>query len=165
MQKIHTVKVQPTQSPNTESRVEKRQCNSFHWSLKPITKWMCILGIPLSVKDSSCCRVNRIFCFTLVFFIHSSQIIHMLLASSYKTGTSSTALSWNFIIESAITAVYTVGGHISLLLITRSETWMDLVHSFKLLEENLPSSDLYLTCRKLAAKTLIYIISSVFNLS
>jgi hypothetical protein len=173
MQEICQVKVQPTQSPNLESDGVKlgQRRSLFHWSLEPMTKWMCLMGIPISINRSSCqlscCRFNRIFCFLVVFFIHSSQIIHMLLnaksiANSYITGTSSRALSWNFIIESVIVAVYAIGGHISLLLVTRSETWMDLVHSFKLLEENLTSSDVYSACRKLAIKTIIYIISSVF---
>ncbi len=175
MHEICQVKVQPTQSTNLESnRVELGQRSSFHWSLEPMTKWMCLMGIPISIDGSSCqlscSRLNRAFCFLVVLFIHSSQTIHMLfnaesIANSYITGTSSTALSWNFCIESLIIAVYAIGGHISLLLVTRSETWMDLVHSFKLLEENLPSSDIYPACRKLANKTIIYAISSVLVLS
>ena len=166
------VKVQPIQSPKLESQDEIRQSNiSFYWSLEPITRLMCLMGVPLSIDGSicrkNCCRLNRNFCFSLVLFIHSSQMIHMFLnaksiANSYITGTSSSALSWNFIIESVIVALYAVGGHLSLLLLTRSVTWIDLINSFKRLEENLPfSDDIYPACRQLATKTLIYIISSV----
>jgi hypothetical protein len=166
------VKVQPIQSPKLESQDKIRQSNiSFYWSLEPITRWMCLMGIPLSIDGSicrpSCCRLNRNFCFFLVLFIHSSQMIHMFfnaesIAASYITGPTSSALSWNFIIESVIVAIYAVGGHFSLLILTQSVTWMDLINTFKRLEENLPfSDDIYPACRQLATKTLIYIISSV----
>ena len=117
------VKVQPIQSPKLESQDEIRQSNiSFYWSLEPITRWMCLMGVPLSIDGSicrkNCCRLNRNFCFSLVLFIHSSQMIHMFLnaksiANSYITGTSS-SLSWDFIIESVIAALYSVGASVAI---------------------------------------------------
>ena len=174
MSRSGLVKVHPTQL-NADSQqhltIKSGRRRNFLWSLKPVTKLMGLLGIPIpsSMEISSCrltCHLYRIFCFLMVLLIQSSQVIHLLynvkeVSMAYVSGLSSSALLCNFIIESFNLALYTVGSHICLLLLTQSKTWTDLIDSFKRLDENLPNNNLFPSCRKLAIKIIIYIIISV----
>lgn len=144
----------------------------FDWSLEPITKCMRLIGIqiPSSNDVSSCwltCHLYRIFCFLLVSFVQLSLVIQVFsnarsIANSYTNGNSTMTFSWNFIIDNLNLALYTVGSHISFLLLTRPQIWMDLAHSYKLLEENGHSSEIYPPCRQIAIKAIIYIFTAVF---
>ena len=84
-----------------------------------------------------------------------------LISNAYVTGTSTSALSWNFIIDYLNMAIYTIGGRCFLSLVTRPKTWMDLVKSFQLLEENLSSPEIYAERRRVGVKAIIYITVSV----
>lgn len=156
---------------NNEQNLKKRR-NSFDWSLEPITKCMRFgmgISVPPSKEVKSCrptCHFYCIFCFLLVLFVHLSLVVQVFcnarnIANSYTNGTSTTTFSWNFIIDNLNLALYTVGSHISFLFLARPTTWMDLVLSFRLLEENGHSSEMYPTCRQIAVKTIIYIITMV----
>jgi hypothetical protein len=156
-------------------KILKMRKNSFDWSLEPITKCMHVMGVsipPSSEEVKSCrpmCHFYRTFCFLLVSFLQFILVIQVFcdaksIANSYTNGISTTTFSWNFIIDYLNLALYTVGSHISFLLLTRPKTWLDrldLVLSFKLLEENGHSSEFYPKCRHIAVKTIIYIITTV----
>ena len=174
MSRSGLVKVHPTQL-NADSQqhltIKSGRRRNFLWSLKPVTKLMGLLGIPIpsSMEISSCrltCHLYRIFCFFTVMLIQSIQVIHIIynvkdVSMGYLNGLSSSALSWNFIIENINLALYSVGSHICLLLLTRSKTWTDLMDSFKLLDENLLNNNLFASYRKLSIKVIIYTIFPV----
>ena len=168
------VKVYPNQLNSGSQQdfvIKTGRPRNLLWSLEPVTRLMGLSGIPIppSIEVSSCrlaCYLYRIFCFLMVLLIQSSQVIHLLynvkeVSMAYVSGLSSSALLCNFIIESFNLALYTVGSHICLLLLTQSKTWTDLIDSFKRLDENLPNNNLFPSCRKLAIKIIIYIIISV----
>ena len=167
------VKIQPIRLNESEQDTRiATEHRKILWSLEPLTRWMCLMGIPIppSVEVSNCrltCRLYRIFCFLMVLLIQSSQSIHIFynaenVSMAYMSGLATSALSWNFVIENLYLAVYTVGSHICLLSLTRSKTWTDLIDSFALLEESMPCFDsLFFSCRKIAIKIIIYIIFSV----
>ncbi len=172
-----TVVVKPIKlkDPKIEDKnnvnILKMRKNSINGSLEPITKCMHVIGvsIPPSEEVKSCrsiCHLYRTFCFLLVSFVQFSLVIQVFcdaknIANSYTNGISTTAFSWNFIIDNLNLALYTVGSYISFLLLTRPKTWLDLVLSFKLLEENGHSSEIYPTSRQIAVKAIIYIITTV----
>nr|CAH0103138.1 unnamed protein product [Daphnia galeata] len=147
----------------------KTRRNSFDWSLEPITKCMRLLGIPIPPsKDFSSCRLTyylyRTFCFLSVSFVQLSMVIQVFsnarsIANSYTDGNSTITFSWNFIIDNLNLALYTIGSLICFLLLTRPQTWMDLILSFKLLEENGYSSEIYPACRQIAIKAIAYSIT------
>nr|CAH0103238.1 unnamed protein product [Daphnia galeata] len=136
-------------------------------SLEPVTKLMGLLGIPIpaSMEVSSCrltCHLYSTFCFLTVMSIQSIQVIHIIYnAKDVSMGyclsglsSSSSALSWNLIIESLNLALYAVDSHICLLLLTllmRSKTWTDLINSFKLLDDNLPKHNIFVILLQLKA--------------
>ena len=152
----------------------KTRRNSFDWSLEPITKCMRLLGIPIpSSKDFSSCRLTyhlyRTFCFLSVSFVQLSMVIQVFsnarsIANSYTDGNSTITFSWNFITDNLNLALYTIGSLICFLLLTRPQTWMDLILSFKLLEENGYSSKIYPACRQIAIKAIGYTITVVYIL-
>lgn len=151
----------------------KMRKNSFNWSLEPITKCMHVMGVsipPSSEEVKSCRPMSHISIAPSVFYWYRSFSLFLLfkcfamlrgIANSYTNGISTTTFSWNFIIDYLNLALYTDGSHISFLLLTRSKTWLDLVLSFKLLEENGHSSEFYPKCRHIAVKVIIYIIITV----
>jgi hypothetical protein len=175
MSPFRLVKVLPTQL-NADSQQHLmtktgRRHNVLH-SLEPVTKLMGLLGIPIpaSMEVSSCrltCHLYSTFCFLTVMSIQSIQVINIIYNAKdvsmvyCLSGLSSSALSWNLIIESLNLALYAVGSQICLLLLTRSKTWTDLINSFKLLEENLPSNNIFASCRKFTIKVIIYIFFPV----
>ena len=178
MSRYGLVRVHPTQlNANSQQHlidlmIKSGRRRNFLWSLEPVTKLMGLLGIPIpsSMEVSSCrltCHLYCIFCFLTVMLIQSIQVIHIIynvkdVSMGYLNGLSSSALSWNFIIENINLALYSVGSHICLLLLTRSKTWTDIIDSFKLLDENLPNNNLFAySHRKLSIKILIYIIFPV----
>lgn len=168
------VKVQPIQGnpsgQNFEANVEKKD---FRWSMEPVIRWMCFLGIPTPFDGSTCQfarNFHQIISFMLLLLIQSSVLIHTLrnaksLSASYLSGMSTSTLSWNLICENLNFTVYTVGCQISFLILGRSDAWAELIDSFKRLEENLPSSDIYPSCRNLAIEIFFYVISLVSHLS
>jgi hypothetical protein len=142
---------------------------------------LCLIPIHWKSLEVSDCRLSshlyRTFCFSMVLLIQSSQLNpHLLLRRGrfngfYMSGSATLALSCVFVIDNFCLAVYTVDSHICFLLLTRSKTWMDLIHSFALLEESMPCSDkLFISCRKLFVKLIIYLIflvriySNIINL-
>jgi hypothetical protein len=164
----------PKMEDENNVKILKMRKNSFNWSLEPITKCMQVMGvsIPPSEEIKSCrliyCHLYRTFCFLLVLFLQIILVIQVFgdaknIANSYTNGISTTTFSWNFIIDNLNLALYTVGSHISFLLLTRPKTWLDLVLSFKLLEENGHSPEIYSTCRQIAVKAVICIITMVIN--
>ena len=163
----------PKMEDENNVKILKMRKNSFNWSLEPITKCMHVMGvsIPPSEEIKSCrliCHLYRTFCFLLVSFLQIILVIQVFgdaknIANSYTNGISTTTFSWNFIIDNLNLALYTVGSHISFLLLTRPKTWLDLVLSFKLLEENGHSPEIYSTCRQIAVKAVICIITMVIN--
>ncbi|KAK4025499.1 hypothetical protein OUZ56_014563 [Daphnia magna] len=99
----------------------------------------------------------------------SSLLIHTVynaktVSASYMSGISTLTLSWNLICENVNIAVYTVGCQISFLVFSRSDAWTDLISSFKRLDENLPSSEIYPTCRSLAIKIFFYVFFLILSL-
>ncbi len=152
--------------PEDEKEIKYR----FTWSLEPIARWMCLIGIPLPIDGLGCCCLGRFyttFCFLLAVLVQLWLVIHTIqnakyVANSYITGISTSTLTWNFIIDNVNLAFYTIGGHSFLLMITQSKVWMDIVNSFKLLDENLPtSSDIYPQSRRVGGKAIIFIVASV----
>jgi hypothetical protein len=86
MSRYGLVKVHPTQL-NADSQqhltIESGRQRNFLWNLKPVTKLMGLLGIPIpsSMEVSSCrltCHLYRIFCFFTVMSIQSIQVIHII---------------------------------------------------------------------------------------
>ena len=147
---------------------EKGMENNFTWSLEPITKFMGFVGIypPTNGRCSCVKHIHRVFSFLLVASIQPCVVILFfqnknLISNAYVTGTSTSALSWNFIIDYLNMVIYTIGGRCFLSLVTRPKTWMDLVKSFQLLEENLPSPEIYAESRRVGVKAIIYITVSV----
>ena len=80
---------------------------NYTWSLEPIVKVIGLMGISSPIIDGhfSCfTHFKRAFSFLLVASIQSSLLIHIFLnatnvSNSYIEGISTTALSWNFIID------------------------------------------------------------------
>jgi hypothetical protein len=178
MSRYGLVRVHPTQlNANSQQHlidlmIKSGRRRNFLWSLEPVTKLMGLLGIPIpSSMEVSSCRLTghlyRIFCFLTVMLIQSIQVIHIIynvkdVSMGYLNGLSSSALSWNFIIENINLALYSVGSHICLLLLTRLKTWTDIIDSFKLLDENLLNNNVFAySHRKLSIKILIYFIFPV----
>jgi hypothetical protein len=168
------VKVKPIGLNESEQdvKISTSEHRKILWSLEPLTRWMWLLGIPIpqSLEGSDCrlpSHLYRIFCFSIVLLIQSSQLIHIFyyaedVSIAYMSGLATSALNSVFIIENFCLAVYVVGSHICFLLLTRSKTWLDLINSFALLEESILCSDkLFISCRKLAVKLIIYLIFSV----
>ncbi|XP_046450215.1 putative gustatory receptor 2a [Daphnia pulex] len=167
------VKVKPIGLNESEQdvKISTSEHRKILWSLEPLTRWMWVLGIPIppSLEDSNCrlpSHLYRIFCFSIVLLIQSSQLIHIFyhaedVSMAYMSGLATSALNSVFIIENFCLAVYIVGSHVCFLLLTRSKTWSDLINSFALLEESISCSDkLFISCRKLAVKLIIYLIFS-----
>jgi hypothetical protein len=168
------VKVKPIGLNESEQdvKISTSEHRKILWSLEPLTNWMWLLGIPIpqSLEGYDCrlpSHLYRIFCFSIILLIQSSQLIHIFyyaedVSMAYMSGLATSALNSVFIIENLCLAVYIVGSHICFLLLTRSKTWLDLINSFSLLEESMPCLDkLFISCRKLAVKFIIYLIFSV----
>ena len=158
------------QNITSKNLIKKREIlKNFIWSLEPIVKIMGLTGISSPIIDghfSWFTHFKRAFSFLLVASIQSSLVIHIFLnarnvSNSYIAGISTTALSWNFIIDNLNVAFYTMGGNYFLLMLTRPKTWIKLVKSFKQLEMNLPAPEIYPECRKVGVKSIVYITISV----
>lgn len=142
---------------------------NLNWSLKPIVYWMNLLGVPPQTNTGSTVlfkNIIRITVFTLVVIIQFWLLIDTFLNSitlskSLVHGVSTSALSWNFIIHNFNQAVYTCVGHTVLLLITRSNSWLDVIESFKQLDKHLTPLDIYPQCRRISIYIIIYNVISV----
>ncbi len=163
------VKVKPlaVQHRQSELDYEKEIEKNFLWSLEPITRVMGLIGISRPLVDGHLFRpFSRAFSFLLVSSIQLGLVIHIFqnaknVSKSYIMGVSTSAASWNFIIDNLNLAFYTIGGNIILLMLTRPRTWQNLTKSFELLEENLTSHEIYPKCRQISVKAVIYVIVSV----
>lgn len=140
-------------------------------SIEPLRRWMCLIGVYPPPVNGFCCGLYyfyQAFCFLLVVLIQSSTVIHIFrnartVSSAQINVNSTTALSWNFIIDNTNFALYAITGHGFLLLLTRPRMWTDLINSFELLDKNLPSLDIYPRCRQLTFIAIVYIIASVLR--
>lgn len=141
--------------------------NHLDLSLQHLTRWMGLLGIapPSSFNPRFNCFL-RFFSFLLVVSIHIWLVVHISLNArnvsvSYVRQISTTTTSWTFIIDNLNLAMYVVGGHVFLLFLTRPKTWKEFTVSFKLLEDNLSTRNIYLRCRRQTVNAIIYISVSV----
>ncbi|KAI9562761.1 hypothetical protein GHT06_010215 [Daphnia sinensis] len=149
----------------------KLRRNSFHWSVEPLSRWMCFLGIsiPFPSEVSSCSfarLLHTTFCFLLMTSSHLYLVFYTIhnaksISAAYVNGNSTSTLAWNFVIENIALALYTIGSNISFLICIRSGAWSDFVNLLTLLDQNLATSYIYPSSRKFAIKTLIFIISSM----
>ena len=163
------VKVQPLQRIQSKLRNGKEENISmnFNWSIQPLARWMCFLGVPPPTNGYNCFFIfYRPFCFLLVVLIQSSLVIHIFfnaksVSREQINGISTTALSWNFIIDNTNFALYAIAGHCFLLQLTRPKTWANLINSLELLEKNFLLCDIYPKCRQLTINATAYIIASV----
>lgn len=154
-------------NPSTET---KNLSKNFIWSLKPLTRFMYLIGVPLPLTDDKSSRpwrklLTAVF-FVVVVLIHLWLVVHVSLHArdisvSYASRVSSSATSWNFIIDNLNWAMYIVGGHSFLLFLTKPEIWKDLSDSFKSLEGNLAKLDIYPQCRRVTVHLLTYNVVSV----
>ncbi|XP_046637698.1 putative gustatory receptor 28b [Daphnia pulicaria] len=117
------VKVKPIGLNESEQdvKISTSEHRKILWSLEPLTRWMWLLGIPIphSLEGSDCrlpSHLYRIFCFSIVLLIQSSQLIHIFyyaedVSMAYMSGLATSALNSVFIIENFCLAVYIVGSH------------------------------------------------------
>lgn len=137
-------------------------------SLDSLRKWMKLIGVPLPPVTGSFNPFSQFICaifFTVVLLIHLWLVFHTsfnarTVSVSYSNGISTTASSWNFIIDSINFAMYVISGHVFMLFLTRPKTWKDLINSLKILEDQ-DTINIYRKCRQFTFHAIVYVISSV----
>lgn len=148
---------------------QNSKTSNLNLSLKAITTWLSFIAIPpppVSGSSRQLIQFLRIFSLLFVLIVHFTLVVHVFLNArnvslTYTRGISTTASSWNFIIDNINWAMYVVGGHVFLLFLTRPKTWTDLINSFNLLEDNLKTPDILSKCRRVSVQLIVYIICSV----
>lgn len=148
-------KVQPANRSNNLTE-------NLNWSLRHLTRWLIFLGV-LGVGSRpaiiQCCRIFLLcFVLTIHFWLMTDTILNaQRVLTSYSDNTTS-AMTWNFTIDSINLSLYTITGHVILLLITRAKTWSNIIDSLTKLSENMDNFEIYSKCRRVSFYFIVYII-------
>ena len=142
---------------------------SFEWSLNPLVKWMSILGVPPPPIDGNPrwpYYFIRIFVVSVLIIVDFWLVGHIFLNASsvsgiFSNGPSTTALSWNLIVDGCNFSLYEIVGYGFLISLTRPKTWRNLITSTNKLDQHLPLPHIYPKCRRSLINLMIYVATSV----
>ena len=106
----------------------------FSESLRPLTKWMSVIGF--SIPTNRFNLISRSFIFLWVFSVQLAINCHIYVnlesvVTSYTPNASSSALKWNYVIDALNFAICLVANHILFLKITQPSAWNNLMDSFE----------------------------------
>ena len=149
--------------------IENLPCHSFESNLKPLIKWMNLIGIPPPPTDGIPrwpYYLFRIFAVSVFVVVDVWLVVHIFLNASsvsgaYSIGASSTALAWNFIVDGCNFSLYEIIGYGFLITLTRPETWRNLIMSTNELDNNWPLPQIYTQCRTSLINLMIFLGLSV----
>ena len=170
---IRKISVKPigeqTVIPSNKDPTTKNLSHSFDWSLNPLIKWMSVLGVPPPPIDGNPrwpYYFIRIFVVSVLIIVDFWLVGHIFLnadsvSRAYSNGPSTTALSWNLIIDGCNFSLYEIVGYGFLITLTRPKTWRNLITSTSELDQNLPLPHIYPKCRKSLIILMIYVTISV----